>query len=46
MLDSQHPEGWEKMRSLEARGAFKRLDVEEVPIGPPHFVTELVVSTN
>jgi titin len=44
VLDSQHPEGWEKMKSLEARSAHRRLDVEELPIGPPHFVTELVVS--
>jgi hypothetical protein len=44
MLDSQHPEGWEKMKSLESRGTQRRLEVEELPVGPPHFVTELVVS--
>lgn len=45
MLDSQHPEGWEKMKSMEMRGAHRKLDVEELPVGPPHFVTELVVSS-
>ena len=44
MLDSQHPEGWEKVKSLEARGGRGRLEVEDIPVGPPHFVTELMVS--
>ena len=44
MLDSHHPEGWEKMKSLESRGTQRRLEVEDLPVGPPHFVTELVVS--
>ena len=43
LLDSQHPEGWEKVKSLEARGGRGRLEVEEMPLGPPHFVTELMV---
>ena len=43
LLDSQHPEGWEKVKSLEARGGRGRLEVEEMPVGPPHFVTELTV---
>ena len=43
LLDSQHPEGWEKLKNLEQRGNLRRLEVEEMPIGPPHFVTELVV---
>jgi hypothetical protein len=42
LLDSQHPEGWEKVKSLEARGGRGRLEVEEMPLGPPHFVTELM----
>jgi len=28
---------------LEARGGRGRLEVEEMPLGPPHFVTELMV---
>ena len=44
LLDSQHPEGWEKVKSLEARGGRGRLEVEEMPLGPPHFVTELMVN--
>lgn len=44
MLDSQHPEGWEKMKSMESRQGFARLEVEDMPVGPPHFVTELMVS--
>eukprot|EP00095_Tigriopus_kingsejongensis_P003093 maker-scaffold1025_size69488-snap-gene-0.9 protein:Tk03093 transcript:maker-scaffold1025_size69488-snap-gene-0.9-mRNA-1 annotation:"hypothetical protein DAPPUDRAFT_305290" len=42
LLDSQHPEGWEKMKYLEQRGHSRKLEVEEMPVGPPHFVTELV----
>ena len=45
MLDSQHPEGWEKVKSLEARGGRGRLEVEDIPVGPPHFVTELMGNT-
>ena len=43
LLDSQHPEGWEKVKGLEARGGRGRLEVEEMPVGPPQFVTELTV---
>lgn len=45
-LSSQHPEGWEKLKSLEARSNVRRLDVEELPIGPPQFVTQLIVSVH
>lgn len=31
------------MKSLEQRGFYRKLEVEEMPLGPPHFVTELVV---
>ena len=44
LLDSQHPEGWEKMKSMESRSGYGRLEVEDLPVGPPHFVTELMVS--
>ena len=43
MLDSQHPEGWQKMQTMEARTAYARLEVEELATGPPQFVTQLVV---
>ena len=43
LLDSQHPEGWEKVKSLESRAGHGRLEVEDLPVGPPHFVTELMV---
>lgn len=41
LLDSNHPEGWEKMRELESRRKVARLEVEEKPITAPRFVTEL-----
>jgi len=33
------------MKNLEARSAHGRLEVEDVQIGPPHFVTELMGQT-
>jgi hypothetical protein len=45
LMDSQHPEGWAKMKHLEAKTAHGRLEVEDVPVGPPHFVTELIGQT-
>ena len=44
VLDSQHPEGWEKMKTMESRSQFGRLEVQDIPVGPPHFVTQLMVS--
>ncbi len=47
MLDSHHPEGWEKVKHLEARSAAHgRLEVEDLPVGPPQFVTELIGQGN
>lgn len=47
MLDSHHPEGWEKVKHLEARSvAHGRLEVEDMPVGPPQFVTELMGQTS
>merc|ERR1719402_158301 len=46
MLDSQHPEGWEKMRDLEARRHVARLEVEETSATAPRFVAELQGSSN
>merc|ERR1712106_1055695 len=41
LLDSQHPEGWEKMRELESRRKGGRLEVEETAVTAPKFVTQL-----
>jgi len=41
LLDSQHPEGWEKMRELESRRRADRLQVEEPEISAPKFNTQL-----
>lgn len=41
LLDSQHPEGWEKMRELESRRRVARLEVEEPEITAPKFLTQL-----
>lgn len=43
-LDTQHPEGLEKIRELEAQGHTARLEIEEPIPTPPKFVTELRVS--
>ena len=40
LLDSQHPEGWEKMRELESRRRNTRLEVEEHEVTAPMFVTQ------
>ncbi|XP_054275488.1 titin isoform X3 [Macrosteles quadrilineatus] len=40
-LDTQHPEGLEKIRELEAQGHTARLEVEEPIPTPPKFVSEL-----
>ncbi|XP_074100964.1 sallimus isoform X11 [Cotesia typhae] len=41
LFDTQHPDGLEKIRELEAQGHPARLEVEEPPVFPPRFVTEL-----
>lgn len=43
LLDTQHPDGLEKIRELEAQGHPARLEVEEPPLTPPRFVSELRV---
>ena len=43
LLDTQHPDGLEKIRELEAQGHPARLEVDEPPVTPPRFVTELRV---
>lgn len=41
ILDSQHPDGLEKIQKLESRVAPSRPDHEDQPLSPPRFVTEL-----
>ncbi|XP_063986913.1 titin isoform X6 [Diachasmimorpha longicaudata] len=41
LLDTQHPDGLEKIRELEAQGHPARLEVDEPALSPPRFVTEL-----
>ena len=41
LLDSQHPEGWEKMRELESRRTVSKLQVEESEIVTPRFLKQL-----
>lgn len=41
LLDSQHPEGWEKMRELESRRQGAKLQVEEPAVTAPKFITQL-----
>ncbi|GLH07319.1 LOW QUALITY PROTEIN: Titin [Gryllus bimaculatus] len=40
-LESQHPEGLQKIQELEAQGRPGRLEVEEPIPTPPRFITEL-----
>ncbi|CAH2104070.1 unnamed protein product [Euphydryas editha] len=46
ILDTQHPNGLEKIRQLEAQGHQARIEVEEPKISPPRFVTELRGTTH
>jgi titin len=41
ILDSQHPDGLEKIQKLEAQSRPSRLEVEDQPVSPPRFVTDL-----
>ncbi|KAL1117095.1 hypothetical protein AAG570_004423, partial [Ranatra chinensis] len=41
LFDTQHPDGLEKIRELEAQGHPARLEIEEPEHTPPRFVTEL-----
>ncbi|XP_018397088.1 PREDICTED: titin [Cyphomyrmex costatus] len=41
LLDTQHPDGLEKIRELESQGHLARLEIEEPPVIPPRFVSEL-----
>lgn len=43
-MDTQHPDGLEKIRELEAQGHPARLEIDEPPVTPPRFVTELRVN--
>merc|ERR1719422_1026104 len=41
VLDSQHPEGWEKMQSMESRRTVTKLQVEETKSVSPRFLKQL-----
>lgn len=41
ILDTQHPDGLEKIQKLESKGQTYRSEIAELPISPPRFVTEL-----
>lgn len=41
ILDSQHPDGLEKIQKLEAQARPNRIEVEDQPVSPPRFVTDL-----
>lgn len=45
ILDTQHPDGLEKIQKLESRGTPMRNEVADIPITPPRFSTELRGST-
>lgn len=45
-MDTQHPDGLEKIRELESQGHPARLEIEEPPVTPPRFVSELRVNNN
>ncbi|CAG0878668.1 unnamed protein product [Darwinula stevensoni] len=40
-MDSQHPEGWEKIREMESMVHPALAAIEEAPITAPHFITQL-----
>lgn len=41
ILDTQHPDGLEKIQKLESKAGPARSNIEDVPVSPPRFVTEL-----
>ena len=41
ILDSQHPDGLEKIQKLEAQVRPSRIEVDDAPVSPPRFITEL-----
>ncbi len=41
ILDSQHPDGLEKIQKLEAQVRPSRIEVEDTPVSPPRFITEM-----
>lgn len=43
-LDTQHPQGWEKIQSLEQRPKYERIEVADAPLLAPRFTSELRVS--
>lgn len=43
-LDSQHPQGWEKIQNLEQRAKYDRIEVADAPLLAPRFTSQLRVS--
>lgn len=43
-MDSQHPQGWEKIQNLEQRPKYERIEVADAPLLAPRFTSELRVS--
>lgn len=41
ILDTQHPDGLEKIQKLESKAGPARPEIEDAPISAPRFVTEL-----
>lgn len=41
IFDSQHPDGLEKIQKLEAQVRPSRIEVEDTPVSPPRFISEL-----
>ncbi|EEB18956.1 conserved hypothetical protein [Pediculus humanus corporis] len=40
-LESQHPDGLQKIKELESQSYYTKPEVEELPITPPRFVSDL-----
>lgn len=39
--DTQHPEGLEKIKALEAHAKYQPIEVEDKPVCKPYFISEL-----
>lgn len=41
ILDTQHPDGLEKIQKLESKAGPSRTEIDDLPVTPPRFVTAL-----
>uniref|UniRef100_A0A1B0FY72 Ig-like domain-containing protein n=1 Tax=Phlebotomus papatasi TaxID=29031 RepID=A0A1B0FY72_PHLPP len=41
ILDTQHPDGLEKIQKLESKAGPTRPEIQDLPLSPPRFVTQL-----